>query len=206
MPKLVDHVQRREELAAALWRLVMREGIDAASVRRVADEAGWSAGSLRHYFATRSELLSFAMELVMRRVAQRVGELGPDAAPRALLHQVLPLDPERRAEMQVWLAFTMQALVDPSLRELRDTAHAELLGLCRRAVEQRGAARAAGHARAAGAATAAEAERLHAFVDGLALHAVLAPSVTTRERQVELLDAQLAAGAGRLRRARPAGR
>ena len=179
MPKLVDHAQRREELAAALWRLVMREGIEAASVRRVADEAGWSAGSLRHYFETRSELLAFAMELVMRRVSQRVAELGPDPVPRVLLHQVLPLDPERRAEMQVWLAFTMQALVDPSLRELRDRAHAELRGLCGRAVDQ--------HA-------GAEAERLHAFVDGLALHAVLAPSVTTPERQVELLDAVLAAG------------
>ena len=75
--------------------------------------------------------------------------------------------------MQVWLAFTMQALVDPSLRELRDTAHTELRRLCRRAVEQRGA------------------ERLHAFVDGLALR--------------ELLDAQLAAG-GPPSPARPSGR
>ena len=190
MPKLVDHAQRREELAAALWRLVMREGIDAASVRRVADEAGWSAGALRHYFESRSELLAFAMELVMRRVAQRVGELGPDPAPRALLHQALPLDPERRAEMQVWLAFTMQALVDPALRDLRDRAHAELRGLCRRAVEPRGAAAA---------------ERLHALVDGLALHAVLAPSVTTPQRQVELLDAHLARE-GAVPRPRPSGR
>ena len=35
------------------------------------------------------------------------------------------------------------------------------------------------------------AETLHALVDGLALHAVLAPDVTTPARQVELLDAYL---------------
>jgi AcrR family transcriptional regulator len=175
VPKVVDHEERRAELAGAVWQLVMREGIDAASVRRVAAQAGWSAGSLRHYFETRSELLRFAMELVVQRVSERVQALGPDAEPRALLHQVLPLDDERRAEMQVWLAFTMQALVDPDLGELRDAAHAALRDLCARAVGQEGAA----------------AEQLHALVDGLALHAVLAPAVTTPERQVELLDGYL---------------
>ena len=129
MPKVVDHEERRAELAGAVWRLVMREGIDAASVRRVAAEAGWSAGSLRHYFETRSELLRFAMELVVQRVTERVQALGEDAEPRALLHQVLPLDDEHRAEMQVWLAFTMQALVDPDLGELRDAAHSALRDL-----------------------------------------------------------------------------
>ena len=170
MPKVVDHEERRAELAGAVWRLVMREGIDAASIRRVAAEAGWSAGSLRHYFETQSELLRFAMELVVQRVTARVQALGPDAEPRALLHQALPLDDERRAEMQVWLAFTMQALVDPALGELRDAAHAALRGLCARAVGEE------------------RAEQLHALVDGLALHAVLAPDVTTPDRQVELLD------------------
>jgi len=175
MPKVVDHEERRAELAGAVWQLVIREGIDAASVRRVAAEAGWSAGSLRHYFETRSDLLCFAMELVVLRVSARVQALGADAEPRALLHQVLPLDEERRAEMQVWLAFTMQSLVDPDLGELRDAAHTALRDLCARAVGEAGAA----------------AESLHALVDGLALHAVLAPDVTTPERQVELLDAYL---------------
>jgi AcrR family transcriptional regulator len=181
MPKVVDHAERREELAGALWRLVMREGIEAASVRRVAAEAGWSPGSLRHYFETRSELLAFAMELVVQRVTQRVVALGLAAEPRLLLHEVLPLDAERRAEMQVWLAFTMQALVDPGLRALRERAHADLRALCRRAVDLLGGSTDPDR----------DAEQIHALVDGLALHAVLDPAVTTPERQVELLDARL---------------
>jgi AcrR family transcriptional regulator len=184
MPKQVDHAQRREELADALWRLVMREGIEGASLRRVAAEAGWSTGSLRHYFDTQSELLAFAMELVVERVSARVAGLDSEAGPRPtaerLLREVLPLDAERRAEMHVWLAFTMRALVDPRLRALRDQAHEGLRGLCRTAVELLGAPD-----------LEREAERLHALVDGLALHAVLAPDVTTPERQVELLAAQL---------------
>ncbi len=50
MPKIVDHDARREEIAQALWRVVRRDGIRAASVRTVAAEAGWSAGAVRYYF------------------------------------------------------------------------------------------------------------------------------------------------------------
>jgi AcrR family transcriptional regulator len=186
VPKLVDHEARREALASALWHVVMREGIEAASLRRVAAEAGWSTGSLRHYFGTQSELLAFAMELVVQRVTRRVAELPPDGDPRALaerlLHEVLPLDAERRAEMQVWLAFTARSLVDPELRDLRDRAHAGLRSLCRGAAELLGAA---------GRGADAEAERLHALVDGLALHAVLDPATTSAERQVALLAGYL---------------
>lgn len=184
MPKQVDHDARREELATALWRLVMRDGIEAASLRRVATEAGWSAGSLRHYFPTQSELLQFAMELVALRVTQRIDELplprSGTAAAVELLSQVLPLDPERRAEMQVWLAFTSRSFVDARLRDLRSRAHAGLRALCAEAIDMLGVR-----------PTTEDAERLHAFVDGLALHAILAPEVTTSERQVTLLTAEL---------------
>lgn len=184
MPKEVDHDRRREEIAAALWRVVKREGVEAASIRRVATEAGWSSGSLRHYFETQSDLLAFAMELVMRRASARIRAVveGLDARTRAerALHELLPLDDERRAEMQVWLAFTTRAMVDPELRPLRDEAHAALRELCRQITEALGSP-----------APDRDGELLHAFVDGLALHAVVNPQVTTPERQRALLTARL---------------
>ena len=184
MPKVVDHAARREQLAAALWRVVLREGVEAASLRRVAAEAGWSVGSLRHYFDTQADLLHFAMELVIRRVTERVAALPEEADPHAaatdLLHQFLPLDADRRAEMEVWLAFASRALVDPSLRELRDEAHTGVRGVCRRAAELLGAPN-----------PDLEAERLHALVDGLAQHAIVAPDVTTPARQREIVAAHL---------------
>jgi AcrR family transcriptional regulator len=184
MPKIVDHAERREQLAAALWRIVVRDGVEAASLRRVAAEAGWSVGSLRHYFDTQGELLRFAMELVVRRVTERIAQLPSEGDRRAvatdLLHQFLPLDADRRAEMEVWLAFASRALVEPGLRELRDESHAAVRRVCRQAVELLGALR-----------PELEAERLHALVDGLAQHAIVAPDVTTPDRQRELLAAHL---------------
>src|SRR4029450_11592721 len=142
MPKLVDPDQRRSELAQAVWTVIRRDGLQRASVRNVAREAGLSMGSLRHYFASQSELLCFAMELVGDRARDRVGALEPAAdtrgpmelvaaRPRArgaalepaadprrraeqLLAELVPLDDERRAESEVWLAFTGQPLVGPA--------------------------------------------------------------------------------------------
>src|ERR671910_2350073 len=117
MPKLVDHEQRRRELGEAVWRVIRRDGVEAASVRKVAQEAGWSAGALRHYFSTQSELLTFAMQMVVERIEARVGALEPPADPRRAveqrLHELLPLDRERRAGEEGWLALPRPGAGDP---------------------------------------------------------------------------------------------
>ena len=97
-----------------------------------------------------------------------------------MLQELLPPDAARRAEMQVWLTFTMQASVDPDLRALRDSAHATLGHLCRDVAESLGAP-----------APAQAGKRLHAFLDGLALHAVIVPDVVTPAQQRALLAAEL---------------
>ena len=48
MPRIVDHEERRAEVAAAVWRIVSRDGLEAATVRRVAAETGMSTLSLIH--------------------------------------------------------------------------------------------------------------------------------------------------------------
>ena len=171
MPKVVDHEQRRRELAEAVWRVIRRNGVDGASVRTVAQEAGWSAGALRHYFRTQSELLDFAIELAAERIRQRVGALeladDPRRAVEQLLSQLLPLDDERRAENEVWLAFTARALIDPHLRARYAEIDDELRAASLRAVEMLGLP--------SGRGRALEAERLHALLDGLALHGAMPP-------------------------------
>jgi AcrR family transcriptional regulator len=175
MPKLVDHEQRRAQLAEAVWTVIRRDGLERASVRNVAREAGLSMGSLRHDFATQSELLCFAMQLVGDRARARVRALGPAADARLgaerLLHQLVPLDDERRAESEVWLAFTGRALVDPRQRAIHQQIHDQLNGACTTAINLLVEAGLATE----GLDVALEASRLHALLDGLALHAVMRP-------------------------------
>ena len=52
MPKVVDHDQRRVELVQATWRIIAREGIERATMRGIAAEAGFANGALKPYFST----------------------------------------------------------------------------------------------------------------------------------------------------------
>lgn len=190
MPKIVDHDVRREEIAEALWRVVRRDGIRAASVRTVAAEAGWSAGAVRYYFPDQDGLLSFAMDLVTRRVTERISALDPKGNPTTValryLEEALPLDAERRAEFDVWMSFMAQAQAESgagALREHVDKVHDGLRHLCEsllQALSTAGALRESLDLRR-------EVERLHAFVDGLALHAVIQPGRTTPARVRQLV-------------------
>src|SRR5215218_8024842 len=75
MPKVVDHEERRGELCAAVWRLASRHGLEAVTVRRVAEEAGWSTGAVVHYFSDKEDLLLSAFETVADRVGRRLEEV-----------------------------------------------------------------------------------------------------------------------------------
>ncbi|WP_158293082.1 MULTISPECIES: TetR/AcrR family transcriptional regulator [Kribbella] len=180
MPKVVDPVERRTELVEAVLRVVRRDGLEQASVRNVAREAGLSMGSLRHYFVSQTELMVFAFRTVIDRIESRLARLEPEPDPRRraerVLAELLPLDDDRRAENEVWLAFTSRALVDPALRALRDEGYDALRAGCRAMLTDLSAAGLAP------ADVPAEAERLHAWLDGLAVHAAMRADSYTAEK------------------------
>ncbi|MEQ4304909.1 TetR family transcriptional regulator C-terminal domain-containing protein [Plantactinospora sp. B6F1] len=182
MPKVVDPTERRRELVEAVWRVIRRDGLEQASVRNVAREAGLSMGSLRHYFASQSELMVFAFRTVIDRIEARLTGLAPEPDPRRrvqrTLAELLPLDEERRSENEVWLAFTSGAMADPALRALRDEGYDALRAGCRRMISDLSAAGLAP------TDIPAETERLHAMLDGLAVHAAMRPDIHTAESLV----------------------
>lgn len=194
MPKQVNHDARREEIARALWRVVRRDGVRAASVRTVAAEAGWSAGAVRYYFPDQAGLLSFAMDLVSRRVTDRVRAIRPEGTATAIalryLEEVIPLDDERQAEFEVWLSFVAQARTESGgdgLDSLLGAVHESVLGLCTSlltTLADAGALRS-------DVDLPLEAERLHALIDGLSLHAAIKPDRTSAARVRDLLARQL---------------
>lgn len=111
MPKIIDHHKRKVRIAEATWKVIVDEGIEQASVRKIAKAAGLSTGSLRHYFSSQSELLRFSMEMVSERVIERAKarEYSEDISPLEFLtegvYEVLPVNDERKIEMEVWLLF-----------------------------------------------------------------------------------------------------
>lgn len=188
MPKVVDPDERRRAVVDALFAVVRREGMAGASVRAVAAEAGLSPGAMRHYVTSQGELLELAVRAVGERVADRVRRhrsmQGPDDLVD-LLGEIVPLDEERRAEAEVWLALVVEARTDERLAPLARATHDGLRAMVAAVV------RAAAPDLPAPAAEL-EVDRLHALVDGLALHGVLHPDLATPERLRAALHAHVA--------------
>jgi AcrR family transcriptional regulator len=136
MPKKVDRLERRTQIADALMRVAAEQGLEAVSLRHVAAEAGVSAGMVQHYFRTKDEMMTFAMDVVRERnqarVTEAVGALGDSPAPRELLRTIittlLPLDEESRADGRVALAFLAYTAVRPTASAALREETAQLTG------------------------------------------------------------------------------
>ncbi len=64
--------KKRKSIAEGAWSIIKKEGIEKASIRRVATEAGMSAGALRHYFSTKDEMLLFIMDYYLEEGKKNV--------------------------------------------------------------------------------------------------------------------------------------
>ncbi|WP_336206166.1 TetR/AcrR family transcriptional regulator [Nonomuraea sp. LPB2021202275-12-8] len=183
MPKIVDHDERRREVLSAARRVIVRDGIDAATTRAIAKEAGYSNGVLAHYFADKDEILLSALrqshQRIRERLARKVDGVSGLAALRELLLDNLPLDAERTQETRLEVSFWSRSLAAERLAEVQRAEAAELRAAVRDLLAQ---------ARAGGELSTDQslddlAEQLLALVDGLSLHLLLYPD---RLRRVDL--------------------
>jgi AcrR family transcriptional regulator len=192
VPKVVDPEARRREVAEAVFRVVRRHGLEQASLRNVADEAGLAIGSVRHYFADHDDLLRFALKELNDRLERRImvhvaavrsasSREGRRRAVEGLLGELLPLDPDRRDEAEIWLAFTTAARTRPALRSQARRLHEGLRMIVGKVLVGGGVPD-----------VEVETERLAALLDGLALNGVLQPDLTTPDVMRAVLRTHLA--------------
>lgn len=191
MPKIVDHEKQRKMLAAAAIRVIRDHGLEHATVRNIAKEAGLSVGSMRHYFATQAELFAFCMNLFADRVQQRVEALQMNGSVlqnmKNLLLQFLPLDEDRKIEMEVWFSFTAKVLVYPELKKLSDQMHQGMYMSAQYVIQELQTQGLTDPDMDAGVET----EKLYALIDGLAIHMLMQPERLTAERVEQVIEQHL---------------
>lgn len=183
MPRVVDHAERREQIAEAAWRVIEREGVDGANLREIAREAGFTTGVITHYFAGKRELMSFAFGLMVERSTARMAEAVEREGVAGALAQILPLDEERRRETTVWLTLMGASLTDPDLAS-------ELRQRYRQAREAMIPVFAPKLGRAKGGPDDV-ADELLAVVDGITVDALTDPERYPPARQMALLEKAL---------------
>ncbi len=186
MPRIVDVDLRRTELTDATARVIARSGIEAATMREIAAEAGWTTGALTHYFADKRELLlaTFQSSLAARR--SRRAELHHASATerlRASLDGALPIDDDRRRHWLVTLAACSQASGSEPLADAQRDAYREFRDHLTVLVEEIGLA--------TGTDARHIAEGLIAMADGIAIQAMFDPDSWPAARQQGALDTVL---------------
>lgn len=184
MPKIVDHDERRREVLSAAGRVIVRDGIDAATTRAIAKEAGYSNGVLSHYFTDKDEILLSALRQSHQRIRERlVGKaegLTGLAALREVLLDNLPLDAERAQESRLEVSFWSRSLASERLAEVQRAEAEELRAAVRELLGQARADGELGDNPRADEELDDLAEHLLALVDGLSLHLLLYPDRLTR--------------------------
>ncbi len=164
--------------------LIVRDGLEAVSVRRVAAAAGVSIGAVQHHFPTKDAMLLAAMDLVAThgtRLLDRIVAAHPPAeALRSSVHLLAGLEPGGRDGTAVWLAFVARACSDATVaaRHARRWAQAETL-FAQLLVAADATDETGSRDRAA---------ELLALVDGVAVALAVEPARMPAERARHVLD------------------
>lgn len=120
MAKSIRDPKARDRIVQAAARSVAAHGINGASIRVIATEAGVSTGFITHYFAGKHEVMEAVLEAANARAARRVlGAIRTDLPALDRLQNaaetLLPVDPQRRQDWQVWVAVWGEASKGDSL-------------------------------------------------------------------------------------------
>ena len=121
MPKIVDHEARRNEISAIAAKLIAQGGLEAATIREIAQSSGYSKGVIEHYFINKEDIISGALEWANHCFQQRVAEMTKGLvglpALQKRLEATLPISNAVKDEWRVRLVFWSMAAIHPDLRK-----------------------------------------------------------------------------------------
>jgi AcrR family transcriptional regulator len=121
MPKVIDHDQRRSDIIDVTWALIVKGGLEAATMREIASEAGFANGALKHYFPGKDEIIQGtydrALGMMSEGVATAVGDATGLAALRAIVYASAPLTEEAIVAGRVLLSFWERAMSNDDLHQ-----------------------------------------------------------------------------------------
>ncbi len=131
MPKIVDHAQRRDEIALIACQVVARHGFEHATVARIARAAGYTTGMVAHYYDSKQKIIMAALRLMLERIDERLARRHESGVNDLIgvLSETLAIDPQRFAECAFWMAFWGQVSADKKLRRLNAWVHREYMRL-----------------------------------------------------------------------------
>src|SRR5215813_14080641 len=187
MPRVVDHDDRRHELAEAAWRAIVKYGLDGTTTRLIAKESGYSNGVLAHYFESKDEILLEALRLSHDGIDKRIRDAVEDKegldALRTFCIEVLPVADQPVRETHLEMSMWSRALVNDELRSVQRSESSRWRRLLVRLIVD---AQRAGELIDVPPQTIAV--LLSAVIDGLSIYALLYPDRFGKAELIGFLD------------------
>jgi AcrR family transcriptional regulator len=119
----VDHDERRRRIAEVTVDVIAREGLEAATIRRIAAELGGPTKIITHYFADKQELLVWAYRSLAEQSERYLTEViarDPTDILSALM-AMTAVDESQTLLWRVYIAFWDRAARDLFFAELQRT-------------------------------------------------------------------------------------
>ena len=123
--------QRKDAMIRATLSLIAEEGIAAATVRAIAEQADVSQGLIRHYFLTKEDLISAAYERHMSEMTQAtcapIEAKSGSAGQRLALFVTSSLRPPvvDAQSVALWAAFLSRVRNDQRIRSTHERTYRE---------------------------------------------------------------------------------
>lgn len=121
-PQEDDPIRR---IVDAVCEVIADEGVANVSMRKVADRAGATIGLITHHFPSRAAMVQAAVEHAWDKSKKEIR--WPTTLDRdqitASLEAFLPIDPSRRRQLSVWLAFWALTQTSTELQTIHHNIH-----------------------------------------------------------------------------------
>jgi AcrR family transcriptional regulator len=108
MMSVPNHEARRRSVSRVIFDVIAREGLEAATIRRIASEVGFSTAVVTHYFADKNEMLLSAYDLRMETMNEKFEKYSSSDPPDLIgyLLSLSALDSDGhfywRAHVAIW--------------------------------------------------------------------------------------------------------
>jgi AcrR family transcriptional regulator len=121
-----DHDRKRTELIDAAWNLIIRDGYEGATMRRIAIEAHCSTGTVSHYFTNKNAIVTLILERIFAEpdesLAQSTGVDDVVTSLKRILHDSLSMP---QGTWSVAFQLASRAGSDPALATLISDSYAK---------------------------------------------------------------------------------
>jgi AcrR family transcriptional regulator len=114
----VDHNARRQRIAEVTAEVISREGLEAATIRRISAELAGPTKIITYYFSDKQELLRFTWEYMAQLYFEKVSACEPAHIIDSLM-AMTAADEKSIVRWRVYAAFWDRATRDPEFAQIQ---------------------------------------------------------------------------------------